>query len=143
MKIVVASDHGGFAHKEAIKEYLVKQHHDVIDVGTNSLESCHYPLYAKKAATSLVNHEVDRAVVVCTTGEGIMMTMNRFFGVRCGLAYEDEVTKLMRQHNDANAIAFGAKFMKIEDCLRRLDIFLNTPFEGGRHLTRVKMIDEH
>ncbi|MCQ2794362.1 MAG: RpiB/LacA/LacB family sugar-phosphate isomerase [Bacilli bacterium] len=143
MKIALASDHGGYDHKKAIKEYLLKNGHTVIDCGTNSTESCHYPIFAKKAAELFVNHQVERIILVCTTGEGIMMTVNRYKGIRCGVGYHDEVVKLMREHNDANAISFGAKFMPLADCLRRIDIFLTTPFLGGRHLTRVNMIDEN
>lgn len=142
MKIALASDHGGFDHKEAIKQYLTKLGHEVIDCGTSSKDSCHYPKFAKEASKLLADGKVERAILVCTTGEGVMMTANRFKGVRCGIGYHDEVVKLMRQHNNANAIAFGAKFMPLEDCLRRIDIFLTTEFEGGRHLTRIQMIDE-
>lgn len=142
MKIAVASDHGGYDYKTAIKEHLIKLGHTVIDEGTDNKESCHYPLFAKKAARDLAMHKVDRIVLVCTTGEGIMMSANRFKGVRVGIGYNDEVSRLMRQHNDANGIAFGQKYMALEDCLRRLDIFLNTPFEGGRHAVRVNMIED-
>ena len=81
-------------------------------------------------------------VVVCTSGEGISMAANKVPGVRCGIAYNDDVARLMRQHNNANVISFGQKFMELEDVLRRVDIFLNTEFEGGRHQTRVEMIDK-
>ena len=80
--------------------------------------------------------------MVCTSGEGICMAANKIKGVRCGIAYNDEVAKLMRQHNDANVIAFGEKFMELEDVLKRVDIFLATEFEGGRHQTRVDLIKE-
>lgn len=142
MKIAIANDHGGFEYKEAIKKHLIKLGHTVIDEGTNSKDSCHYPFFAKKAAKDLISHKVERIVLICTTGEGIMMSANRYKGVRVGVGYNDEVVKLMRQHNDANGIAFGQKFMDLDDCIKRLNIFLNTPFEGGRHLIRVKMIDE-
>jgi len=141
MRISIASDHGGLEYKTAIKEHLVKLGHEVKDCGTDSKESCHYPIFAKRACELLVNKEVDRAILVCTSGEGVMMVANHFKGVRCGMGYNDDVARLMREHNDANAIAFGQNFMKLEDVLRRVDIFLNTEFSGGRHLTRVNMID--
>ena len=142
MKIAVGSDHGGFEYKNAIKEHLVKQGHEVIDVGTYSLDSCHYPVFGAEVARKVASKECDYGVVVCTSGEGISMAANKIKGVRCGLCYNDEVAKLMRQHNNANVIAFGQKFMKLEDVLRQVDIFLSTEFEGGRHQTRVNLIIE-
>jgi len=141
MKIAIASDHGGLEYKTAIKEHLIKLGHKVNDYGTDSKESCHYPVFVKKACNAFINKEVERIILVCTSGEGVMMVANHYNGIRCGLGYNDDVSRLMREHNDANAIAFGQAFMKLEDVLRRVDIFLNTDFSGGRHLTRVNMID--
>ena len=142
MKIAVGSDHGGFEYKNAIKEHLEKLGHEVIDVGTYSLDSCHYPVFGAEVARKVASKECDYGVVVCTSGEGISMAANKIKGIRCGLCYNDEVAKLMRQHNDANVIAFGQKFMKLEDVLRQVDIFLSTEFEGGRHQTRVNLISD-
>ena len=142
MKIAVGSDHGGLEYKNAIKEHLTKQGHVVLDVGTYTLDSCHYPLFGAEVARKVANKECDFGVVVCTSGEGIAMAANKIKGVRCGISYNDDVARLMRQHNDANVIAFGQKFMKLEDVLRQVDIFLSTEFEGGRHKTRVDLIKE-
>ena len=142
MKIAVGSDHGGLEYKNAIAEHLKELGHEVIDVGTYSLDSCHYPLYGAEVARKVASKECQFGVVVCTSGEGISIAANKIKGVRCGIAYNDEVARLMRQHNDANVISFGQKFMALEDVLRRVDIFLNTEFEGGRHLTRVEMIND-
>ena len=142
MKIAVGSDHGGLEYKNAIAEHLKELGHEVIDVGTYSLDSCHYPLYGAEVAKKVSSKECQFGVVVCTSGEGISMAANKIKGVRCGIAYNDDVARLMRQHNDANVISFGQKFMALEDVLRRVDIFLNTEFEGGRHLTRVEMIND-
>ena len=142
MRIALASDHGGLEYKEAINKHLVELGHQVVDCGTNSKDSCHYPIFAKKAADMLINKQVDRIILVCTTGEGIMMCVNRYKGIRCGVGYNDDVVELMRRHNDANGISFGQKFMILSDVIRRVDIFLNTVFEGGRHSTRVQMIDQ-
>ena len=139
LKISIGSDHGGLAYKEEIKKHLAGKY-EVIDVGTNSLDSCHYPEFGIKAAKLVASGECSFGIVVCTSGEGIMMAANKVKGVRCGIGYNDEVSSLMRQHNDANMIAFGQKFMALEDVLRRIDIFLSTKFEGGRHATRVQMI---
>ena len=141
MRIAVGSDHGGLEYKDAIKEHLEKLGHEVKDVGTYTKDSCHYPVYGEAVARKVANKECDFGVVVCTSGEGIAIAANKVPGVRCGIAYNDDVARLMRQHNDANVIAFGQKFMKLNDVLRRVDIFLSTEFEGGRHQTRVDLIN--
>ena len=142
LKIAIGSDHGGLELKEEVFKYLKSKKYEVIDVGTNSHESCHYPIYGAAVANLVASRECDFGIVICTSGEGICMAANKVKGVRCGIAYNDEVAKLMRQHNDANVIAFGQKFMETNDVLKRIDIFLNTEFEGGRHQTRVDMISE-
>lgn len=141
MKISIGSDHAGYNYKQEIIKYLEGKGHTVIDCGTNSLESCDYPIFGRAAAEKVANKEVDFGILVCSSGEGIMMTANKVKGVRAGLAYNDDVARLIRQHNNANMIAFGANFMKLEDVLRRIDIFLSTDFEGGRHERRVNEIE--
>lgn len=142
LKIAVGCDHGGLEYKNAIKEHLISQGHQVIDVGTNTSDSCHYPLFGAEVGRKVASKECDFGVVVCTSGEGISIAANKIKGVRCGIAYNDEVARLMREHNNANVIAFGQKFMKLEDVLNRVDIFLSTPFAGGRHAIRVDLIRE-
>ena len=141
LKISLGSDHGGFAYKEAIKKHLEGKY-EVIDVGTFSEDSCNYPEFGIKAAKLVSSGECQFGVLVCTSGEGIMMSANKVKGIRCGMGYNDEVSKLMREHNDANMIAFGQKFMNLDDVFRRVDIFLSTEFEGGRHQTRVDLIND-
>lgn len=141
MKLSIGSDHAGYTFKEEIKKYLASKGHEVIDVGTNSLDSCDYPIFGRAAAELVAKGEVQFGILVCSSGEGIMMSANKIKGVRCGLAYNDEVARLIRQHNNANMIAFGASFMKLEDVLHRIDIFLATEFEGGRHERRVSEIE--
>ena len=140
MRIAIGSDHGGFLYKDAIKQHLLGQGCSVIDVGTNSLESCHYPIYAGEVAKRVASEECEFGIVICTSGEGVAIAANKVRGIRCGIAYNDEVARLMREHNDANVISFGQKFMALEDVLKRVDIFLSTPFAGGRHQTRVDLI---
>ena len=139
LKISIGSDHGGFAYKEAIKKHLEGKY-EVIDVGTFNEDSCNYPEFGIKAAKLVSSGECQFGIVVCTSGEGIMMSANKVKGIRCGIGYNDDVSMFMRLHNNANMIAFGQKFMELEDVLRRVDIFLSTEFEGGRHATRVQMI---
>lgn len=141
MVIAIGSDHAGYMYKEAIKEYLEKQGHTIIDVGTNSVDSTDYPIYGRAVGESVASGKSNFGIVVCSSGEGISIAANKVKGVRCGLAYNDEVASLLRKHNNANVIGFGASFMKIEDVLRRIDIFLSTDFEGGRHERRVLGIE--
>lgn len=142
LRVAVGSDHGGLEYKNAIKEHLEKQGYKVVDVGTYSKDSCHYPLFGAEVARKVASKECDYGVVVCTSGEGISIAANKIKGVRCGIAYNDDVARLMRQHNNANVISFGQAFMSLEDVLKRVDIFLNTEFEGGRHQTRVDLISD-
>lgn len=143
MRIAIGCDHGGYELKEQLRRYLSGNGYDVIDCGTDSVESVHYPVFAKLVANKILKGEAEFGVVVCTTGEGVCITANRFKGIRCGIAYNDEVARLMRAHNNANIISFGARFTPLEDAIRRLETFLKTPFEGGRHQVRVEMIDEN
>ena len=142
MKIAIGSDHAGYERKLEVVEHLKKLGYEVIDVGTNSLDSCDYPDFGIACANLVSNHEAEYGVLICSSGEGIMMAANKVKGIRCGIAYNDDVARLMRQHNNANIIAFGASFMNKEDVLKRVDIFLSTDFEGGRHERRVNKIIE-
>lgn len=142
LKIAIGSDHGGLEYKNAIKDHLENKGYKVVDVGTYTKDSCHYPLFGAEVARKVASKECDYGVVVCTSGEGISMAANKIKGVRCGIAYNDDVARLMRQHNNANVISFGQAFMNLEDVLRRVDIFLNTPFEGERHQIRVDLIND-
>ena len=143
MKVVIGSDHAGFETKTEIIKFLKGKNIDVIDVGTNSLDSCDYPIFGHKIGEAIAKKEADFGVAICHTGEGIMMSVNKIKGVRCGMGYNDDVAKLMREHNDAQVIAFGAKEMELEDIKRRLDIFLSTPFSyGERHLRRLNLIEK-
>ena len=142
MKIAIGSDHGGFLLKEEIKKYLEKQGHEVIDVGTHSLDSCHYPEFTIKSAELVSKGECQFGVGVCTTGEGVVMTANKIKGIRAGIAYNKDVARLMREHNDANYIVFGAKFTSLEEAIERLDEFFNAKFLEGRHAIRVQMIKD-
>ena len=142
IKIAIGCDHGGVDYKDEVVKYLKDKGYEVKDVGTYSHDSCHYPVYGRAVAEAVASKECDFGVVICTSGEGIAIAANKVKGVRCGIGYNDEVSKLMRQHNNANVISFGAKFMALEDVERRIDIFLSTEFEGGRHATRVEMIND-
>lgn len=140
MKIALGSDHGGLQLKNKIIEHLKELGHEPIDCGTYTEDSCDYPEFGKKAALMVANKEADRGILVCTTGLGIMMTANKIKGIRCAVGYCPEVATLTRQHNDANMISFGQKFMDHDMVIKCVDNFLTTEFEGGRHERRVQGI---
>ena len=142
MKIAIASDHGGFQLKEQLKEYLVSQGFDVEDVGTHSIDSCHYPEFAIKCANKVKDGEVQFGIIVCTSGEGVAIAANKIKGVRAGIGYNATVSRLMREHNDANVITFGAKFTSLKQAIARINAFLKAKFAGGRHAIRVQMIKD-
>jgi len=137
MKISVASDHAGYELKEAVKGHLTAAGHEVVDFGTNSTESTDYPDYAAPAARAVASGEVEKGVFVCGSGQGMVMTANKVRGVRAALAWQPEVARLSRQHNDANVLALPARFIAIEQALEIVDAWLDAEFEGGRHVSRV------
>ena len=142
MKIALGCDHAGYPLKVKIHEHLIKEGHEVIDCGTNGLDSVDYPVFGAAVGRKVANKEAELGIICCGSGEGIMIACNKIPGVRAGIGYNDEVSRLLRQHNDGNVISFGARFMEEADVVRRVDIFLSTPFEGGRHARRVEQISE-
>lgn len=141
MKIAIGNDHAGYKTKLEVISYLNGKGIETIDCGTYSEDSCDYPDFAKATGEKVINNKADYGVLICGSGEGISIAANKVKGIRCGIAYNDEVAKLMRQHNNANIIAFGARFMTNEEIIQRINIFLETPFEGGRHAQRVAKIE--
>ena len=141
MKIAIGSDHGGYDLKEQLKYYLTKNGYEVMDVGTYSKDSCHYPEFAIKCARQVSEGVCQFGVIVCTTGEGVTMAANKIKGVRAGLAYNTDVARLMREHNDANVMTLGAKYTTFKEASERLDTILNAKFLEGRHAVRVQMIN--
>jgi ribose 5-phosphate isomerase B len=142
MRLSVASDHAGYELKEAVKKHLSLAGHDVVDFGTDSAESTDYPDYARPAARAVANGDVEKGVLVCGTGQGMVMTANKVRGVRAALAWTPEVARLSRQHNDANVLALPARFVSIEQGLEIVDAWLDSDFEGGRHVPRVEKMME-
>ena len=142
MKIAIASDHGGYDRKEELKQYLIKKGLDVVDVGTYSKDSCHYPEFAVKCAKLVQSGECKYGIIVCTSGEGVAITANKIKGIRAGIGYNTTVSRLMREHNDANVITFGAKFTTLKQAIARTEVFLKAEFQGGRHAVRVQMMND-
>lgn len=142
MKIALASDHGGFELKSKLAEHLKHLGHTVVDYGTYSVSSCDYPDFARPAALAVAGGECERAVVVCTTGIGVSMVANKVRGVRCALCVNPDMAKMTRAHNNANVLALGQKYVDLDTAKHIVDTFLTTPFEGGRHATRVDKIED-
>ncbi len=140
MKIALASDHGGFPLKEAVKAHLEALGHETVDFGTWSLESCHYPVFGAKAAHAVADGECELGIVVCTTGIGISMAANKVPGARCALCSDCYSAEMTRRHNNANMLALGASVVGTGLALRIVDAFLSASFEGGRHAVRVEML---
>ncbi len=141
MKIAIASDHAGWEMKNYIVDILKDKKIDIHDLGTNDTSSVDYPLFADKVAKSILSQRADLGILVCGTGIGISIRANRYKGIRAAVLYSDEVAEMVKKHNNANIIVFGGRTMTQADVARRIDIFLNTTFEGGRHQKRIDMLD--
>lgn len=140
MKISIGSDHAGFDYKEAIKDHLINAGHEVSDCGTFSTASCDYPDYAHAVAKAVEEGVSQMGVLICGSANGVCITANKHAGVRAALCWEKEIAVLARSHNDANVICLPARFVVIDSALDMVDVFLSTPFEGGRHQARVSKI---
>jgi ribose 5-phosphate isomerase B len=141
MRIAVGSDHAGFSLKEAVKEYLVKAGHQVLDMGAHGTDSTDYPFYAARVAQAVTEGQAERGVLVCGSGLGMCMTANRFHGARAILAPTPEHARLGRLHNDANILCLGERLTPQDQALEMVRVFLDTAFEGGRHQRRVDEIE--
>jgi len=138
--IGIASDHAGFDLKKTISDYLINKGIEVTDMGTHSAESMDYPDVAHPLANSVEKREVEAGIAICGSGNGINMTVNKHQGIRAALCWTPELAKLAREHNDANILSLPARFINPETALEIVSIFISTPFEGGRHTSRVNKI---
>jgi ribose 5-phosphate isomerase B len=140
VKIVVGSDHAGFELKQNIIEHLSERNMNYVDFGTNCLDSVDYPDYAKKVAEEVNSKDLIMGILVCGSGQGMAMTANRFKNVRAAICHNSDVAKVTRQHNDANVLCLGSRFIDISEAIKCVDVFLSTDFEGERHLKRINKI---
>ncbi len=140
MKIAIGSDHAGFNYKEAIKDHLRQAGHDVDDLGTFTEASCDYPDYAHAVAHAVEQGQTEMGVLVCGSANGVAITANKHAGIRAAICWEKEIAILARSHNNANIICIPARFVSTDATFEMVDTFLSTPFEGGRHQTRVGKI---
>ena len=141
MRISMGSDHAGFEYKTLIAEHLKDLGHEVVDFGTWSTDAVDYPDYIHPAAAAVADGSCERGIVLGGSGNGEAMAANHHRGVRCALCWNEESARLGRQHNDANMLSLGERMMSAELALRLVDIWLDTLFEGGRHVRRIQKID--
>ena len=140
VKIVVGSDHAGFELKQIIIEHLSERNMNYEDFGTNCLDSVDYPDYAKKVAEEVNSKDLIMGILVCGSGQGMARAANRFKNVRAAICHNSDVAKVTRQHNDANVLCLGSRFIDISEAIKCVDVFLSTDFEGERHLKRINKI---
>ena len=139
-KIAIGSDHAGFEAKEKAKNELAALGVEVLDKGSHSLDSVDYPDFGAAVARAVASGEVERGVLVCGSGIGISMAANKIPGARAALCWNEETARLAREHNDANVLCFGSRFIEPEQAARMVRIFLETDFAGGRHTQRVEKL---
>lgn len=141
MKIALGTDHAGFQYKEKVKALLTSLGHEVKDCGTFNEDPVDYPVFVRPAAEAVARGECERAIVFGGSGNGEAMTANKVHGVRCALCWNEEVARLSRQHNDANVLSLGQRVIPEDVALKIVRIWLDTAFEGGRHVKRIAMLN--
>ncbi len=141
MRIAIGSDHAGFRYKEVIKTHLLERHHEVRDFGTYCTDPVDYPLFIRPVAEAVGRGEFERGIVLGGSGNGEAMVANRVRGVRCSLCWSVESARLARAHNDANVLSLGERLIKPDELLAIVNVWMDTPFDGGRHLRRIALID--
>ena len=142
MKLAIGSDHAGFAYKEAIKSMLAANGHTVRDFGTTSDAPVDYPDFTRPVAEAVARGEFERGIVLGGSGNGEAMVANRIRGIRCGVCWNEQVAVWNRSHNDANMLSLGQRTISEAEAIAIVRVWLATPFEGGRHIARIRKIDE-
>lgn len=141
-RIALAADHAGYEEKEIIKKTLDELGVDYVDMGTDSCDSVDYPDYARKVAEAVSKGEFEQGLLVCGSGTGMAIAANKVKGVRAAVAWNENIARLARQHNDANVLALPARFMSDDEAGKVLKAWFAADFEGGRHAKRVEKITE-
>ena len=142
MKIAMGNDHGGTELKWVIKKYLEEKGHEIVNFGTDTNDSCDYPVFAKKVADAVVAKEVDCGILICGTGVGISIAANKVKGIRAAVCSDTATARLVKLHNNANILAFGARIVGVELAKDICDAYLESEFEGDRHNRRIALIHE-
>jgi ribose 5-phosphate isomerase B len=140
MKISIGNDHAGTTYKNAVITYLESKGYEVINHGTNALDSVDYPDFAHPVAEDVESKKADFGIVICGSGNGVAITVNKHQGIRCSLCWMKEIAELARQHNDANILSIPARYTSQEQAIAIVETFLTTSFQGGRHQNRVNKI---
>ena len=140
LRIVLSSDHAAIALRQAIAAHLAAQGHELLDIGPVTAESTDYPAHGAAAARRVTSGDCALGIVICGTGQGIMMAANKIPGIRCGVCADTFSARMIRQHNDANMLALGARVLGEGLALEIVDAFVGARFEGGRHARRVEML---
>ena len=140
-RIVLSSDHAAIELRQTIAKHIEAQGWEAVDIGPTTPESTHYPLHGQAAAQKIASGDCALGIILCGTGQGIMMAANKVKGIRCGVCSDTFSARMIRQHNDANILSLGARVVGEGLALEIVDAFLSTEFEGGRHATRVEMIE--
>ena len=142
MKIAIGSDHAGFFYKSILIKFLTQKGHQVKDFGTFSEDSVDYPLFIRPVAIAVSRGDHERGIVLGGSGNGEAMAANRIKGIRCALCWNMESAIMARKHNDANMISLGQRMISKEDAIEIVRMWIETPFEGGRHIPRIRQLDE-
>tara|TARA_Y100000590_G_C15705761_1_gene1008558 strand:+ start:1632 stop:2072 length:441 start_codon:yes stop_codon:yes gene_type:complete len=142
IKIAIGCDHAAYQEKEKLKIFLRSKGYEVIDVGTNSIESVDYPKYGRAVANMIIQNMVEKGIVICGSGIGISIAANKIKGIRAALCTSTKHAQMSKKHNNANILALGARMTDYDLIEDITDVWLNTEFEGGRHLDRINMIEE-
>ena len=142
MKIAIGSDHAGYRYKTILAKHLNSLGHEVVDFGTNSEESVDYPDFIFPTAKAVASGQCERGIVLGGSGNGEAIAANRVKGVRCPLCWNEETARLGRQHNNANMLSIGERLVSAEEAIKIVNTWLNTAFEGGRHIRRIEKLDQ-
>jgi len=141
MRIAMGSDHAGYKYKEEIKKFLVGRGHTVEDFGTDSEKQCDYPDFVRPVAKAVAAEKYERGIVLGGSGNGEAMVANKVRGIRCALCWDLRSARFSRAHNDANMLSLGQRMIAIEEAIEIVELWLNTPFDGGRHIQRIEKFD--
>ncbi len=141
MKIAIGNDHSGIEVKQTIENHLRKKGHDVINIGYDGKESVDYPDFVHPVAKEVKEKKAEIGVIICGSGNGAAMTANKHQGIRAAICWSEEIASLAREHNNANIVSIPSRFLKKEEIIKIIDVFIAKEFEGGRHERRIKKID--
>lgn len=142
MKIAIGCDHGGFALKKDVVDFLKSRDYEIVDCGTNSTESVDYPIFGEKVARLVASGKCDKGIVMCGTGIGISIAANKVKGIRCALCHDENTATMTAMHNNSNVLAVGGRVVSPEMAVKIVKAWLDTPFEGGRHINRINLITD-